>query len=200
MPRRRKKKSEETQETPPPARRKTEELDDILSDAVERTGVVQVLSGAVTLSQVRLRLRVTNESRWLHMITLVLKEEERAEWSVHLCRQYILHEGRLVYTWNFVTQAAELDRAVQDVCRVFDLICSNIDMFDDAEEREMKRPAPRKVEKKQPDNGRPQRKISHGDLDEIPLVGAEGRAVPEVAWNQFRSPGKRKGAHPIGGD
>lgn len=163
--------------------------------------MVQVLSGARLPAQVRMRLRVTNESRWLHMITLVLKEEERAEWNAHLCRQYILHEGRLVYTWNFVVQSGELERAVQDVCRVFDLICSNIDMFDDAEEREVKRPAPKRSKNaKRTSNGKPERRISHGDLDEIPLVGAEGRAVPEVAWNQFRAPGKRKGAHPIGGD
>lgn len=162
--------------------------------------MVQVLSGACLQTQVKLRLRVTNESRWLHMITLILKEEGRAEWNVHLCRQYILHEGRLVYTWNFVIQSGELERAVQDVCRVFDLICSNIDMFDDAEERELKRPSPRPNNKsRRTSDGKPERKISHGDLDEIPLVGAEGRPVPEVAWNQFRSSGKRKGAHPIGG-
>jgi len=181
---------------------KTDELDELLGEAVERTGVVQVLSSACLSEQVRMRIRVTNESRWIHMITLILKEEERAEWNAHLCRQYILHEGRLVYTWNFVIQSGEIERAIQDVCRVFDLICSNIDMFDDAAEREMKRPSPKIKDssKSQEDNGRPHRRISHGDLDEIPLVGAEGRAIPEVAWNQFRSSGKRKGAHPIGGD
>jgi hypothetical protein len=177
-------------------------LDVMMADAVERTGVIQVLSSAMYPAQVKLRLRVNNEARWLHMLTLILKEEARAEWGAHFCRQYILNEGRLVYTWNFIVQATKLERAVQDVCRVFDLICSNIDMFDDAEERDVKRPpsrrGPNNKAKGQPGN-KPQREIGHGDLNEISLVGTEGRAVPEVSWNQFQASGRRKGAHPIGG-
>lgn len=174
-------------------------LPETLSEVIERTGVVEVRSATQVPHQVKLRLRVTNESRWLHMITLILKEEERANWGSHICRQYIIHEGRLVYTWNFIIQSDELDRAVQDVCRIFDLICSNIDMFEDAEDREVKRPKKRARRPAKSNGNAPKRKIGHGDLDEIPLIGVEGRPIPEVAWNQFRSTGRRKGAHPIGG-
>lgn len=162
---------------------------------MERTGVAQVLLCSALDQQMKLRLRVTNESRWLHMVTLILREEKRAAWNSHVCRQYVLHEDRLVYTWNFVLQADDIERAVMDVCRVFDLICSNIDMFSATEERELKRPA--KKSRPAAKSGRP---VGHGELNEFPLVGAEGRHVPEVSWNQFRSPGRRKGAHPIGGD
>ena len=172
----------------------------MVSDALERTGVVEVLSSSADLARVKLRLRVNNESRWNHMITLILREERRSDWNVHICRQNILHENRLVYTWNFILQGDDLSSSVRDVCRVFDLICSNLDIFDDAEDREVKVPVKRKAKRKKAQGSRPERVVGPGDLNEIQLVGAEGRAIPEVAWNQFRSQGRRKGAHPIGGE
>jgi hypothetical protein len=173
--------------------------DEIVTETIERTGVVQVLTSSTTSTQVKLRLRITNEARWLHMVTLILREESRAQWNAHICRQYVLHDGRLVYTWNFVLQGDDIRQTANDVCRVFDLICSNIDMFEGTEEKEVKRPVRRPVKPPESDS-KPRRHVNHGDLEEIALVGTEGRPVPEVAWNQFRAPGKRKGAHLIGGD
>lgn len=142
--------------------------DEILANALDGVGIVSVLQSASTDKQVKLRVRIANQSRWKHMLTLLLREESRARgaWNVHICQQYLLHEDRLVYTWNFILQSNDIDGATRDVCRLFDFIRSNLKLFNDKEPSVI-RPSKSEPKKEQPKVFR--------ELREYPLTAAQDR-------------------------
>lgn len=173
--------------------------EDLLTEAIENTGVVSVLVRGSTDQQVKLRVRVSNENRWKHMITFLLREEVRValselKWNLHVCQTYLLKEGRLVYTWSFVLQSSDIDKAVMEVCRLFDLIRSNMSLFEERGEEEVIRP-----KKAQASNQKSNKLV--GEIREYPLVGASpDRNKPARHYLDFRGRGRSKGAHYIGGE
>lgn len=164
-------------------------LDQMLVESVDGVNVATVLNNGMTEKQVKLRLRISNQNKWKHMLTFLLREERRVEgdWSLHVCQHYLLYKDRLVYTWEFILQSEDIDNAVRDVCRMFDLIRSNLSLFEDHEERVM-RPAsnggPAKAAV-----GRAAQRI-FGELEEYPLLAPQDRNKPSA---------KGKGASFMGG-
>jgi hypothetical protein len=195
--------------------------EDLIVEAVENTGVASVLvqgstepddctcpsCGHViepspqTNKQVKLRVRVSNENRWKHMITFLLREELRIansefKWNLHVCQTYLLKNNRLVYTWGFVVQSSDIDKATVEICRLFDLIQSNMSLFEESGEEKVMRP------KGEPTGEKASKKKSGklvGELNEYQLVGASpDRNRPTRHYMDFRGSGKSKGAHYIG--
>jgi hypothetical protein len=51
-------------------------------------------------------------------------------WSVHICKHYIRHNGRLVFAWNLTLQAnAEMRSAVSDICRLLSIMKRHVESF-----------------------------------------------------------------------
>jgi hypothetical protein len=151
----------------------------MLVAAISSVGVVTVLRSSMNEKQLRLRLRISSQSKWKHMLTFLLREEVRVHgaWNLHVCQHHLLYLDRLVYTWNFVLQSDDLDSATRDVCRMFDLIRSNLSLFEEKEDRVM-RPGT---------TAKPAQRIS-GELAEYPLMSTSDR-------NRLTSRGK--GASPL---
>ena len=147
---------------------------EMLVAAISSVGVVTVLRSSMNEKQLKLRLRISSQSKWKHMLTFLLREEVRVRgaWNLHVCQHHLLYLDRLVYTWNFVLQSDDLDSATRDVCRMFDLIRSNLSLFEEKEDRVV-RPGT---------TVKPAQKIS-GELAEYPLMSTFDR-------NKLTSKGK----------
>lgn len=114
--------------------------DEMLVRSIRGVPIITVLRNGMSPKQLKLRLRISNQSKWKHMLTFLLREEERVrgDWNLHICQHYLLYKDRLVYTWEFILQSDDLDNATRDVCRMFDLIRSNLSLFEDKEDRMMR--------------------------------------------------------------
>lgn len=166
--------------------------------ALSELSFVEVLNSGVTSDRIRVLMRVHDDSSWLPVLKLILREERRQSgsekaWSLHVCRQFMLHpddDKKLVFAWNFILRSRDSKAAVDDLRRVIDVAKSAIT-----------------IEPETPQRGRiiPTRKRSkagvmaalRGDVREYPLMARQDRNMPEV--DLFAPTGKRKGAHLIGG-
>jgi len=151
-------------------------LDEMLVESVAGVKIATVLGSWLSEKQVKLRLRISKPNKWKHMLTFLLREEKRVEgdWKLHACQHYLLYKDRLVYTWEFILQSEDLDNAVKDVCRMFDLIRSNLSLFEDQENRVMR-----------PANNSRARAVAntvanriYGELEEYPLLAPQDRNRP----------------------
>ena len=76
--------------------------EDILSQAMEYTGVVEIVRSSSDESSTRVLYRVKNKRIWLNMLEYTLSRAE--DWNAHVCQQYFMRGGKLVYGWNFILQ------------------------------------------------------------------------------------------------
>ena len=134
-------------------------LDELLASSIENVNVATVIDSGSSEAQVKVRLRISNQNRWKHMLTFILREERRSKeaWKLHVCQHYLLHKDRLVYTREFM-------------CRMFDLIRSNLSLFDERET--VMRPKPSETT-----NRAATRRI-FGELEEYPLHAPHDRNKP----------------------
>lgn len=137
------------------------------------TGFVEVVSHSESPDSLRLVCRVSNKLRFRDMLESVFLANTKKLWTPHVCQQYFLRDGKLVYAWNFVINSDKLDDAVDSIC---------------AEVAKFLAPPPPAAEQE--------------DIDSIPLVGAY-RPANIGAFNASapgprRGGASQKGAHAIG--
>jgi|GEM_PF-2790058 hypothetical protein len=147
-----------------------------ITTAINTTGVAEVVKVVEGGQQVKIAHRVQAKQLkiWLAIITHVLLRKQG--WDAHICKQYFLRSGRLLYAWNFIIQWDDGVKRADILKQVAHLI--------DRASAEVPRHS--------------------ASLDSYPLMAKEGRNEPGGPMN-IRAPGpmsggyKQKGAHKIGG-
>lgn len=76
-----------------------------LSKAIERTGVVEVVRSSLDERSIKVLYRVLQKRVWLGILEYTLSRADG--WSAHVCQQYFMVGGRLVYGWNFILQPSD---------------------------------------------------------------------------------------------
>jgi hypothetical protein len=146
-----------------------------LADAIQKTGVAEVLKISQSADKVSLVCRVSDKKAWCTMVEYVLARKKK--WSEHICQQYFMRNGRLVYGWNFILMSSDLADSVKDACK---LIRASVGIA--------KQLAP-----------------VGSQLDSMPLVGVSRSRSENISFDP-RAPGpdrggpSHKGAYPIGGN
>jgi hypothetical protein len=87
-----------------------------LVKALERLEFVTVVRTEEAASQLRLLCRVTNKKAWCVVLERLL--QDRRDWTAHICQQYFVKDGSLVYGWNFIVNADDKGSASKDICRL----------------------------------------------------------------------------------
>jgi hypothetical protein len=179
-----------------------ETIIDDLKSAIADFSFIEVLNGDITRDRVRVLMRVHDDSSWLPVLKLILREERRQDnviWSIHVCRQFMLrpdNDDVLAFAWNFILRSRNLKGAVADIRRVIGVAKSAITFENGSQNRRstpmVKGRKPKVQTKPQPDQK------STGDIMEYPLMADPNRNLPEVSMFS-KSPGRQKGAHLIGG-
>ena len=145
-------------------------LSEELSKALKRTGVVEPIRDSEDGSSVKVLFRVTHKKMWLSVLEFVLARAQN--WSAHVCQQYFMRSGKLVYGWNFILQPPNgegFEEAVENASKLL---------------QQAKAATP---------------KIG-GQLESFPLVGASPRRTANITFDP-RMPGPaggvtHKGAYP----
>jgi len=149
-------------------------LEERLSQALNATRVVEVVRSSQEDGSIKLLFRVTQKRVWLAILEYALARA--STWSAHICQQYFMRNGKLVYGWNFILRPAEgvnLDEAVSDAGQLL---------------VQAARTAPQVMAKT--------------DADSFPLVGYSPRRTAKLVFDP-RMPGpdrggpSHKGAYPI---
>lgn len=147
-----------------------------LTEAIDSLGIVEVVKQSSDAQSVKLLCRVHDKKVWCQVLEVVLIA--KSGWDAHVCQQYFLKDGKLVYGWNFIIQSPKL---VDALTNATSLISRTRSAITKAEE-------------------------SHsGEITSMPLIGASPiRNNPIVFDPRLPGPSKggpsHKGAFTIAGD
>lgn len=134
----------------------------MLSEAIESTGVAEVVRASSDAKSVKALHRVRQKRVWLAILEYVLSRANG--WSAHVCQQYFIRGGRLVYGWNFILQpAGDLVATTQAVAKLIVQAGQVVPKV-----------------------------IASGPIDSFPLMGASPRRTAKIAFDP-RLPGPDKG-------
>lgn len=144
--------------------------DAILRQALDSTGIVEVIRSSADEGSIKVLYRVRQKRIWLGILEYVLSRAEG--WSAHVCQQYFLRGGKLVYGWNFILQPPA---KVVDVAKLLSQASVVV---------------PRTMP------------AVTGPLESFPLVGSSSRRTASIAFDpRLPGPGKggpsHKGAYPM---
>jgi len=144
--------------------------EEALSRAIEDTGVVEVVRSSSDENSVKVLYRVRQKRIWLGVLEYALSRADG--WSAHVCQQYFMRGGRLVYGWNFILQPLT---AVETVIGLLD---------------QAARVVPKMVS------------VVPGPLESFPLVGSSARRTASISFDpRLPGPDKggpsHKGAFPM---
>jgi|WetSurSiteA1Bulk_404760.scaffolds.fasta_scaffold08310_3 hypothetical protein len=143
-----------------------------LVNAVNSTGLAEVVRFTETKKQVSLLYRVKDKKRWLALMEYLLKK--KTCWEAHICQQYFLKGDDLAYGWNFILQPTGiLKDAVVEVCSLLDVGLTEA----------------------------PKERV-RGQLNSFPLVGVSPRRTASIVWDPRqpgpdRGGPSHKGAHTV---
>lgn len=138
-----------------------------LATAVEDSGFAIVIKKTEPAGSVRLLCRVSDKKAWCALLEYVLGRKK--DWTEHVCQQYFMNGGKLVYGWNFILNAENIDAAVANACKLFKAAPTGLVV------------ATHK-----------QRKKSRGSIDEVPLIGASPSRNANGSFDP-RLPGPSRG-------
>jgi hypothetical protein len=79
--------------------------DKILAQAIDASGVAEVIRSSCAAGTVKLLYRVSEKRTWLAILEYALARANG--WSAHVCQQYFMRGGKLVFGWNFILQSGE---------------------------------------------------------------------------------------------
>lgn len=133
----------------------------LLKEAIEFSGVVEVIRCSADAASVKALYRVHEKRLWLGILEYLLSRADG--WSAHVCQQYFMRGGRLVYGWNFILQSADLNVATEHVARLLQQAVSVVP-----------------------------KTLGRGPLESYPLMGASPRRTAKIAFDP-RLPGPDKG-------
>jgi len=136
-----------------------------LAMAVEASGFATVIKKTEPSGSVRLLCRVSDKRVWCALLEYVLGRKK--DWTEHVCQQYFMNDGKLVYGWNFILNAEDVDAAVANACKLFDAAT----VFTTTTKP---------------------RKRTRGPVDEVPLVGASPNRNAKGSFDP-RLPGPSRG-------
>ena len=144
--------------------------EEALSRAIESTGVVEVVRSSSDENSVKVLYRVKQKRIWLGILEYVLSRADG--WSAHVCQQYFMRGGRLVYGWNFILQP-------------LDMVDTTVGLIHQAA-----KVVPRAMP------------MVNGPLESFPLMGASVRRTARLAFDpRLPGPDKggpsHKGAYPM---
>lgn len=145
-------------------------LSEKLSGALKGTRVVEPIRASEAGQTVKVLFRATQKKAWLTVLEFLLARAQT--WSAHVCQQYFMKDGKLVYGWNFILQpndGVEMEAAVDEAVSLLQQAL-NIRSAPDAQ------------------------------LESFPLVGASPRRTANITFDP-RMPGPdqgvtHKGAYP----
>lgn len=130
--------------------------------AIHDTGVVEVIRDHSQEGQIHLLCRVHHKKLWVAIMEYVLVR--RKLFSEHLCQQYFVRGGKLVYGWTFIMDPAQtMDEAVAEFVKFMEQAVQVV---------------PKRVMK--------------GQLSSFPLVGAGGYRTASIQFDP-RLPGPGRG-------
>lgn len=89
---------------------------DLLAQGVEHAGA-EVLKLGQDTGSIKLLCRVRNKRAWCDTIEYVLARKQG--WDAHICQQYFLRGGRLVYGWNVILKSKSLVKAARNARNLF---------------------------------------------------------------------------------
>ena len=117
-----------------------------LAAAIEAGGFAVVIKKTEPAGSVRLLCRVSDKRSWCDLLEYVLGRKK--DWTEHVCQQYFMNGGKLVYGWNFILTAEDIDSAVANACKLFGAAT----VFTSTHKS--------------------RKKTYRGSVDEVPLIGA----------------------------
>ncbi|MFH1609484.1 MAG: hypothetical protein ABID40_02485 [Candidatus Bipolaricaulota bacterium] len=79
---------------------------------------LEVVSFGSRHNDLRLLFRVYDEAKWLNVLAAYLVQEAEVGWYAYWGKKYMLKDGRIVYGWNCVIEADDLDEAIQQTRRM----------------------------------------------------------------------------------
>jgi len=138
-----------------------------VAQAIDATGVAEVVRDNSAAGRIAFLCRVHKKRIWCDIVEYILTRQNG--WTDHICQQYFLRGGRLVFGWNVIIQPTEegSDEAVaREVAR---LIIEGASI--------VVKMAPR----------------GHaGPVEEFPLMGASPRRTSRIVFDP-RQPGPSQG-------
>lgn len=144
--------------------KKNKALDTILGEAIESSGVTEVLRTKMEESTIKVIHRVTDKRIWMAILQIILPQANG--WTAHVCQQYFMRDKKLVYGWNFILQSVGNMQGA--VTHVVSLLRKSILIV------------PRTI-------------LGSGPLDSFPLIGASpGRSSTNTIFDP-RLPGPSQG-------
>jgi len=81
--------------------KKTPDL--LLGRAIAASGVAEIIRTSLENNTVKVLYRVREKRTWLAILEYALSRA--TDWSAHVCQQYFMRGGKLVYGWNFILQS-----------------------------------------------------------------------------------------------
>jgi len=136
---------------------------EILAGAINKTGVAGVVRASSDAAGVKVLYRVGEKRTWLAILEYVLARAD--DWSAHVCQQYFMRGGKLVYGWNFILQSHKPEESVRRVAKLL---------------MEGLKAAPKVLARR-------------GSIDSFPLVGASPRRTASNLVFDPRMPGPGRG-------
>lgn len=73
--------------------------------AIDATGVAEVVRDNSSTGRISLLCRVRLKRVWCDILEYILTRQNG--WTDHICQQYFLRGGRLVFGWNVILQPAD---------------------------------------------------------------------------------------------
>jgi len=133
----------------------------LLKEAIELSGVTEVVRCSADDGSVKVLYRVHEKRLWLGILEYILSRADG--WSAHICQQYFMRNGRLVYGWNFILQGVDLNTATEKVAKLLQQAAQVVP-----------------------------KTVGRGPLESYPLMGASPRRTAKIAFDP-RLPGPDKG-------
>lgn len=182
-----------------------------LWESLENLGYVEVREKGTQVSKDKTKMkivhRVYDQRSWTPVQCLLRREEKRVsgKWTMFTGIEHILNEDSrsgIGYLWVFMVQG-DLEVASNDLCRILDLISSDMVSLpiagEDRPRRRSKRRNGKRINRRTPPPPSDQGVVMvGGQVLEYPLLAKPNRNKPQVSL--FAPAGSRKGAHYLSQD
>jgi hypothetical protein len=96
-----------------------------MKETLETLGdCIQVVSASSRNGDMRFLCRVIDEERWLQILANFLENE--GSWYSFIGKKYFMRHGKVVFGWVLIFESDELDKATQEIRKLFLSIRANL--------------------------------------------------------------------------